>query len=333
MDFPQSLYSQRIYRINKLIGNLKEVFGLDEYFVGFDTLNYYTLKFNWYAIHQERWRFDTEIVHNIKCCYKNHESKWKSLFSKLKALNQIALNESVRKFEGEIEEGSPDAERIHYHLTNMYQSYPIDSDKFLDGVIYDNFRRLKKGNNRLTYAKGTFLADDKNYIIYPPIKFQFFFLNGSDVANDESICPQEKHEYASNRVHSNASHSPQGAPYDLEDIYFRYIVPLLVGFEDPGQQTRRLFNGKVGKKPGCNKDKYLFSTDDIKKGISGLKCILCIPVYDAVIGNNTYGNLYGNLSIAFSEEDTLNSFIEKSQNDFGKMAILLSMAKVDPTLR
>ena len=339
MDFPQSLYSQRIYRVNKTIENLKEAFELEKYFVGFDTLNYYTLKFNWYAVDKKRWSFGSDIINNIKDCYDIHKDKWGSLFSQLIGLNRIALNESMGEFKSEMGKRSLDAKRIHYHLMNMYQSYPIDSDKFLAGVIYRNFKSFRIGNKRLSYAKGTFLTGTEyngTYTIYPWIRFQFVFRDCSEDEAECFLCCQEKAEDLPlddcNGGNSKARGKTPGAISDRENIYFHYIVPLLVRFKDPVEDSKS-FNGKVAKIDGANADRYLFSTEDIKKGISGFEYILCIPVYDAVIADSMYGNFYGNLTFLFSSNDGLNNFVKAQKSRFEEMACFMSMAKADPTLR
>lgn len=341
MTVKQKLYPQKIYQVNRAIDEFKKECGLGNQFVGFCALNYYNRKFNWYVVHKDRWDFTPEpcIVNNIKECCKKHNKEWEEFLKEWKSLYNEALRESIEYFDkiisntnGISESSEEYCEAFHFHFLNIYQSYPIYSDKFFDGIIY---RNLKKKKKRLKYAIADTLSDSDlkhTYTIYPWLDITFYYEDGEEIRSFScQECGKEGcdieigadlavEEIKSKiRILEEFQHTP------ADKVYY-YLLSIMAGYPHPkpsnckGQANSKdkpmPYNGKY---KNDDNDEYLLKQEHIPKTNS----LLFIPVYDAPIGKELYGNFFGNITIPFETKDERNMFINNNKDTIENNLFLL----------
>ena len=62
--------------------------------------------------------------------------------------------ESILYFQENIRSEAKLNDDFHFHLLNLYQSYPLNSDENIDGVIFRNFKKFMEKRECLCYAVG-----------------------------------------------------------------------------------------------------------------------------------------------------------------------------------
>lgn len=310
MENNQILYPQKIYPLNYAIDEFKKVCKLDDDLLfGLCVLNYYNRKFNWHVVHMNRWQFDVDLVNNVKKCREVCDKEWTDFFRVLQSLKNEALKESIEYFDKikhDTNKTSEFLEEFHFHFLNIYQSYPIYSDKYFDGIVYRNFRREKA---RLRYATAEVISDLKNtYDIYPWLDIKFFYENGEKIT---SISCQE---YGGNgtdieykflqKIKIRKNLKPFKFEHThAEKLYLYYILPIIAGYPHPDNSEKR-YDGMYDK---TINNKYLLKP----KHVVPYKYILFIPVYDVPIGKKLYGNFFGNITIPFKSKSKRRKFIKK----------------------
>ncbi len=283
MTLRQKLYSQKIYQINQTIQEFKGICEIDKkQFINFSILDYYTRKFNSLAIDNRRWSFEEggQEIENIKKCFldSNHSEFWKDFFGHIEKDEIEAKNESLTYFKENVKPATmlkPDD--FHFHLLNLYQSYSLDQDKNIDGVVFRNFKKFMKERKKLRYAIGEFLNEDQyknTYNDYPWINMRFVF----ESANDDDVYTFSSQESAIDIPHTKnrdektkeiEKHSSNINKNERE-LYQNYIVPIIVGYRDPNSNDEKdLFNGCWYNKKG--EKQYLLSSDKIKELIPQFK--------------------------------------------------------------
>lgn len=327
MTVKQKLYPQKIYQVNRAIDEFKKECGLGNQFIGFCALNYYNRKFNWYVVHKDGWDFTpkSRIVNNIKECCKKHASEWKEFLKELTSLYNEALKESIEYFDkiisntNGISESSEEYyeeyyEEFHFHFLNIYQSYPIYSDKFFDGIIY---RNLKKKKKRLKYAIADTLSDSDlkhTCTIYPWIDITFYYEDGEAIRSfscqeyGKEGCDIEIEigvNLTAEEIKSKIRILEQFQHTHVDKVYYYYLLPIMAGYPHPNSKEKPMpYNGKY---KNDDNDEYLLKQEHIPKTNS----LLFIPVYDAPIGKKLYGNFFGNITIPFESGTERNAFVDK----------------------
>lgn len=329
MNDEQRLYPHRIYQINQRLEEVKQVCGIEERLVTFSILNSYNRKFNWLVVNKKRWAWGEKILENINGCFSEHEGLWQELLKKLGEKANKILADSIEYFKRKIENknlSEKDCEDVHYHLLNLYQYYPHDSDIGIDGVIYRNFVNKRK---KLLYAKGELLTEGmNNFHIYPWIDMVFIFESGTRLRSISAQEPQGKNdtgndlEYYTEAQYKDKIATIRGrkpAKASQDKIYFEYIFPLIMGYPDPNGSAEP-FNGKWEKD---GKTKYLIEEEKIRELVSEFKYTVCFPVYDAFINKRLYGNFYGNVVIPFAFKEDRDEFIKEYQRKIEDSLFLL----------
>ena len=327
MNDEQKLYPHKIYQINQKLEELKWICGIKERLFTFSVLNPYSRNFNWLVVNNKRWAFDEEILSNINGCFEKHGELWQNLLKKLKNQNNEVLADSIKYFEVKIKNNNlseNDCEDFHYHLLNLYQYYPHDSDIGIDGVVYRNYINKRK---RLLYAKGELITKDMlNFHNYPWIDMVFIFESDIKI---RSLSAQERQggnikndvEYTETTYDDKIGYIKENTTEKSfqEEIYSKYIIPLIMGYPDPCDSTK-LFNGKWRKN---GKDEFLIEEELIRKLVNEFKYVVCFPVYDAFIDRRLYGNFFGNIIIPFAFKDDRDEFIKEHQKEIEDNLFLL----------
>jgi len=104
-------------------------------------------------------------------------------------------------------------------------------------------------------------------------------------------------------------------PSKNEIIYLHYLIPLFAGYPDPDGGD--FFCGKYGE------NQYLLDPHIIKEIIFKYKYLFFIPVYDAYIGDEAYGNIVGNITVPFTTEKKRDEFSLKYQSLSKASSILI----------
>lgn len=279
----QELYPQVIYRINRAIRDVIQHLSSIEPKVSkypkvftVSAIHNNTKSFHWYIMNEHRWRFTQEQVKGIRHCFKNSNTNWTAFFEKLSSLKITSIDESIKEFtllmSSEASEEKIRAD-IHFHLLNLYQSFPIPSNLYIDGVFYGKYTKIKK---KVKYIEATRLYGDTQleYTRYPYIEQTFYFQDGTlKKYNPE---PQETPE--EKRIDVNAT-----------NLFEDYITPIFTGeLTDFSKMIDRSHEAK----PNAN-------TND-----------LIIPLYDAYIEGKFYGNVFANITLVFDKKSNRNIFIE-----------------------
>lgn len=337
MSIEQKLYPQNIYQINQTHEEFNRICKIKkDQFISFGILDCYTKKFNSLVVDRNRWSFegkDQAIVKNIKECYidDTYKTLWQNFFTQIERCGIEDKKESIVFFKKNIgSKAKLDIDAFHFHLLNLYQSYPLDSDENIDGVIFRNFKKFMKKKECLCYAIGKLLNENEyknTYNDYPWIDMRFVFESGSTV---NSFSSQEFAKNKDNDIEYTAENRTEKIKQIRNNcdiakndesgmkLYRDYIVPIIVGYPHPNHEHGEyLFNGLWYDK--CEKQ-FLLSADKTKKLISKFKFILCIPVYDAFIDKRLYGNFYGNITFAFETVQERNDFIGESMKKGGNGA-------------
>lgn len=319
MNEKQILFAEKIYQINHKFDEFKQKCKFGENPIGFCTLNNHNRKFNWYIVDKERWCFSNKIVGNIKKCCKKEEKIWNSFLTELRQLDNDAINDSIEYFDKFTRSASVnlgDNEEFHFHFLNIYQSYPIHSGKYFDGIVYRNFKKKKK---RLINATAELLVDKKaTYHVYPWLDITFNYeysekekciegiesiesikrissqesdSNGCDIVKSEHEVTEMENHFTSNKF----------TPTNAEQLYYYYLLPIMAGYQHPSHKKICPYDGKY-----MNKNKYLLDHKHIRLKH---KFLLFIPVYDAPITEMHFGNFYGNITVFFENANDRDSFL------------------------
>jgi len=322
MKDKQTLYSQKIYQVNQALDEFKKVCKLGNQFIGFCGLNYYNRKFNWYVV--DRWDFNKNIVNNIKECCMKHNEEWKNYLKELENLKNEALKESIKYFDeiirstsGISESSEEYCENFHFHFLNIYQSYPIDSDKYFDGIMYRNFRREK---GQLRYATGETLSNLQDaHHAYPWLDITLNFKGRKEITSFScQECGEDeydiKYESPDRKiiVSTKLKKPPSSAHSQADKLYFYYLLPIVARYNHPVKKGE-WYEGKY------NQNDYLLQHDHV----APYKFLLFIPVYDAPICKEPYGNFFGNITIPFDSDRERKAFIDKNINVIEENLFLL----------
>ena len=258
-------------------------------------------------------------MNNIKECYINDKTLWENFFSKIEKCGIEDKKESIVYFQENIRSAATlNIDDFYFHLLNLYQSYPLNSDENIDGVVFRNFKKFMEKRECLRYAIGELLNEYENtYNDYPWIDMEFVFESGSAVNSFSS------QEFAKNKDTDIEYTTEENRTEKIKQIgkicdivkndeygmrlYREYIVPIIAGYSHPNSKRHEdLFDGLWYNDK--NERQFLLSADKTKELISKFKFILCIPVYDAFVNKRLYGNFFGNITFAFKTEQEMKDF-------------------------
>ncbi len=325
MNDKQKLYPQKIYQVNYVLEEIRKICEIKDQLVGFSILNYFTQKFNNFPIHSDRWEFNGKICNNIIGCLKTkkHKDDWKYLFEHIESVGLEVLQESVDYFKKIMEEkctlltSEEEYKEFHYHLLNLYQSFPIDSNEYIDGIVFRNF---KKKQTRLLYATGELLVEmGKTYNVYPWIDMTFVYESGEKI---RSISCQEyggkdcDMVYIADVTREKIKMTIKNKVSIKPSVYFDYLLPIFAGYLSPSGDATLKYDGK-------HKNTYLLSKSYIRNLLVKIKYILCIPVYNAYIDKRLYGSFYGIFTIPFTFKDDRDEFIKEHKKKIEENLFLL----------
>lgn len=321
MSAEQKLYPQLIYRINSTLSDIKSDLEKDykegELFIAPSVLDSYTRTFNWLMVNDEKWKFlDTEERKDIENLIKSNWEQFEKEFIHRKEMKTVSDAIDIIK-----ESDKKSDEDYHFALLSIYQFYPNDPKKYIDGIIYRNLARRakeRKGkNHRINYAQVTLRCEEENkktYILYPWVEIKFFDnevtqeikyscqeFNPSDPKkgikkgypaddNPDIDKPEEIRPVETETEYKKAGWGALNpATPSVNHFYWNYFVPYFVN--DEGFNPREF---------------YKLSPEYL----SQRKYINVIPVYDALYGE--YGNLCAVLQIPFVDQTERDKFKEKN---------------------
>jgi|GEM_PF-3596446 len=334
MNKPQQLYPQLIYRINEKIPELllmlsesRAIEGKSktDIFVAPSIFNPHARNFHWLMVAKERWELTGKDLKKIKKFIT--ETKQNNLSSKKKKPWDDFKEKypSLKTIEDTFKdlESSDDPGEYHHALLMALQFYPVKSNKYIDGIIYRNLARQAKerknkssSTHKIDYAVAELLIDDKKtFKLYPWAKVDFFFCSSSKKTRyscqennhpwypkvsdmkTKSIPPlKSEHHYSKSRPKEYADKKkfPLTPANKINDsFYHNYFLPLFTG------NKRFKFDNFL----------KLESAD-----FSKFQHLVIIPLYDAYIEGNYYGNLCGTLQIPFKTEDSRKTFINSERH-------------------
>ncbi len=181
MSAEQKLYPQLIYRINSILSDIKSDLERDckegELFIAPSVLDPYTRTFNWLMVNNKRWKFlSTEERKDIENFIKSNWKQFEKEFIHRKEMKTVSDAIDIIK-----ESDKKSDEDYHFALLSIYQFYPNNPKKYIDGIIYRNLARrakeIKGKNHRINYAQVTLRCEEENkktYILYPWVEIKIF---------------------------------------------------------------------------------------------------------------------------------------------------------------
>lgn len=326
MNERQKLYPQLIYRINEKLSELKICAEIDNQFISPSVFNPYARNFHWLMVykknHTNRWKISKMYLTKIK----NHinKNKQNSLSSNKKKPWDIFKEKypSLKTIEDafKILETSTDCDEYHHALLTVFQFYPVVSHKYIDGIIYRNLERRAEDRkvkslptHKIDYAIAKLLIEKKyTYKLYPWVKIDFY--NGGnpeikyscqennypcyperspDINISKNVIPEIKgQQYYKKKVNCN-EYPLTPADKGKDSFFHNYFLPFFAGYKI--EKSKKVFDATTFLE---------LKSDFFKK----FKDILIIPIYDAYIDGQYYGNLYGTLQIPFEKEYELKKF-------------------------
>lgn len=336
MSAEQKLYPQLIYRINSILSDIKskieKYYKEGELFIAPSVLDPHTRTFNWLMVNDEKWKFlGAEDRKDIENHIKSNWKKFEKEFIRRKEMKTVSDAIDIVK-----KSANKTDEEYHFALLSIYQFYPNNPRKYIDGIIYRNIARRAKErngkNHRIDYAQVTLQCGEENkktYILYPWVKINFFDNEGPteikyscqefnpsdpekeitkgypaddnpDVDKPEEIRPLE----------SESDYKKYGwgefTPATLRTNHFHknYFVPFFV------------------KDEGFNPKKFYKLSSEY---LSQRKYIYVKPLYDALYGE--YGNLCAVLQIPFVKTTERDKFSDVKNILINRLPFLVNEIK------
>ena len=313
MNDRQKLYPQLIYRINSVLSEIRDGLNIEN-LIAPSVFDPYRRIFQWLVVSEEkgRWDFNKEDLEKVKDMIEKNTNSWNEFKSEFKDGDQFIFKTVEEAFEI-IESTNNKEEDFHHALLMLHQFYPVNPEKYIDGILRRNLiRRAKEreGQHKIDYATAELQIDKENtYTLYPWAKMEFYRGNNregkkscqenyppwyppdkADVNEDDPL-PEMKSEdwYLKKKyyVEIGGLKCTPATP-GKNHFYRNYIVPFFAGYKD------------------FKLSEFLELT---KKHVTAFRYFLIIPLYDAWIEQQYYGNLCGDLQIPFENEDLLEDFI------------------------
>lgn len=323
MKDQQKLYPQLIYRINSKLSEVREALKIeDEQIVAPSVFNPFGRNFHWLVVAKNKWAFpennDEKWFGNIKKHIQNNKEEWKKFKKKYAASeDKIEIKSIEDAFKILDNTAADDKKEYHHALLTVFQFYPVVSHKYIDGIIYRNLERrarddVRRSNHKIDYAIANLIFDnDKEvkkkykgtYKLYPWAEVVFFndtdkeakfscqennstwYPDGEPDLEPSKHLPEikDKKYYENNRPPEFKDAQLTPADQIEDSFFYNYLLPFFAGYADFKENEFLEL-----------KSKYF---DQFKHNI-------VVPLYDAYIDGEYYGNLCGTLQIPFEAEET-----------------------------
>jgi len=225
----------------------------------------------------------------LKMVNENKQNHWESFKQQFKEQDKFALK-SVEDAFDVVEKGSGTLEDFHFALLTLHQFYPVGRKEYIDGIVLRNIERRaekKGGNHKIDYVIAELLIKEEGpYDLFPPAKTKLYQLNNPS--------PVET-KFSSQEGEIDADTEEELSKPDEKEMnafFWRYFLPCFADYPD-------------------FKFTKFYPLEEKKEVFSKFKHILIIPMYDAYIDGEYYGNFFGNLQIPFGGRENLHAFIGK----------------------
>ncbi len=317
MSREQKLYSELVYRINAALPDVTYKLLKKSYMKGStvtpSVYDPYSRKFHWLSVHDDRWAFQDpkpdpkmgkdrfeQIRENVRNKIQAKKSEWEHFQQEYKEAGHW---ESVRDSFDVLGGRSSDPEEFHFALLRLHQLYPIDSEKYIDGIVWRNVKRRVKENRknpRIDFAEGRLLFHQfLTYIDSPWAEMGFYHYK--EKGKEKKVSCQENFplwhpgepdvgsESEIPAIRSEITKRYNEGAFQLNPFYSNYIMLYFQGHKGRGRALEYLKDFVELKIAGVRKSPH----------------IAIFPLYDAKIEGSYYGNLLCNLQIAFRKKSNL----------------------------
>lgn len=294
-------YPKEIYTINRLLP--------EKYF--FVSFNYINRCYEYVYVHPEKRTFGKTIFDNentphfFKNNWNDFEEYIDKYFRKDKNIKNLfeGLKQPVFNEDDEV--------NIHYYLLEIFNSYPVNPRKYLDGILnkmakycakyQDNSGQVKFKNSgiidvRFKYAEIDLLTEDKyKFEEFPWIKLKFYDASKDEEGKDKEECIEIKTEdtWSENIIVSQDQKNPEfykeyrndvpSSNSSIKNRFFNNCLWFFWSFEDNAG------DGYLG--------------DEERRGlITTKKALFVVPVYSAGLRDGDFGTIVGHLYCPFRNQ-------------------------------
>lgn len=323
MNNQQKLYPQLIYRINSKLSEIKTASRIDKQIIAPSVFNPFGRNFHWLVVADNKWEFQNgdkdSWFSEIKNHIKNNSVKWEEFKKKYVGSEDKIEIKSIEDAFSILGDVAAHNEEYHHALLTVFQFYPVVSHKYIDGIIYRNLERRtsrdKVANHKIDYAVANLLIFEKHkketqqykdtYKLYPWAEVDFFHGTEKEtkcscqednspwypeeLPDRETNCSlpgiKEKKLFEEDRRGQfiDDQKFPLTPADKIEDSFFyNYFLPFFAGYKD------------------FTADKFLILESEY---FNQFKHNIVVPLYDAYIDGEYYGNLCGTLQIPFKAEE------------------------------
>jgi len=286
----QQFYPQLIYSINRRLSEIKKICKIEQFILP-SLFDPYRKRFYWLFVKGERWKLTPDEKNHVLEMVKNNKKDWESFKQQFKEQDKFALKSVEHAFDV-VEKGSVTLEDFHFALLTLHQFYPVGRKEYIDGIVLRNIERRANeitGNHKIDYVTAELLTERKAlYDLFPPAKTKLYQLNNPSPV-ETKFCSQE------GEIDLDREDLCKPDKKEMNAFFWRYFLPCFAGYPD----------FEFAKFYPLEKKKEVFSK---------FKYILIIPMYDAHIDGEYYGNFCGNLQIPFADEKDLRAFIEEGRH-------------------
>lgn len=338
MSPKQELYPQLIYRINSKLSEVKTASDIPgEQIIAPSVFNPFGRNFHWLVVADNKWEFQngdvdefSEIKKHIR--HKYNVDNWEKFKKNYKASEDKIEFKSIEDAFNILNDATAGDKEYHHALLTVFQFYPVVSHKYIAGIIYRNLERRAKDkdrklNHKIDHAIADLLISDektpqnkKTYILYPWAEVVFvsddndkeskwscqennspWYPEGEPDQKPSGVLPvlETKEHYEKNRPEQfkNAPLTP--ADQIEDDFFYNYFLPFFARYQK------------------FNTTRFLKLEPD---HFNQFKHNIVVPLYDAYIDGEYYGNLCGTLQIPFKAEENktaefVNNKLEKLKSN------------------
>ena len=314
MEESQKFYPELIYRINFILKDFASELPDIGAVLSPNVFDPYCRRFHWLTVHEDFWWVFEDI--SFTSFHKNFCSKINENKRSWNAYKRQYYNAGLKEYVDQafkiLEERqnySPSPDELNRALLTLHQFYPIDPEKYIDGILWRNLKRRsknKKRSHKVDFAEAELLLDlHETYIESPWAKVVFY--NEKDNYKEIKYSCQEKFQSKSPSIKfdldvdkkksiqeltDSLSYYPDPSLRKKNDFYFNFIMRHFFGY--PGMRDLSKFF-----------DIKAVSKEEI------YQYILVLPIYDAKIGKDYFGNLCCNLQIGFQKKGDFELFKNK----------------------
>ncbi|MBM4305262.1 MAG: hypothetical protein FJ123_00870 [Deltaproteobacteria bacterium] len=284
-------YPNEIYLVNTLIPFELEIVEKKKFKVFLDTIDYRNRCINYNVISSERMRFEEKGIYpsiNVQDILRFIKQNWYSFENFVTNYFRPRHGQFITIFNNFKEKHLlSDEERIelHYHLVDLYHTFPLRSDKYLDGILMKVESQLATEDESDNRFKAVFIQVEEEdsewtWMKFCNVKNEFMKIKTDESAYANKICANQETLKISNLKNTGdgSSQNLPGNNRERERIFNRYLFPL---FYDPN------FPGATYMPPvEMKKLPHYF---------------VVVPIFSAPIDAKDYGTVLGHIYVPFDK--------------------------------